>query len=467
MKKAIFAISIIFSINFSFGQKEGYVPDFKTSFHSFLSSGDDLPFWITSNQNGVFTMQNSSYQLLTAGFSRGFERDSLKKLAFTYGGDLVYGYASGSDLHINQAWAGVRYKWLVFNIGMQSEPVMYAGLSSTNGNMMWSNNARPLPRIEIASNGYIPFFFWEDWFSLKFEYEENFLFDNRFVDGANLHHKNLYFRAKMPRSWRLTAGIDHWVYWDGTSPVHGEIPGFEDYLRYILGSGGSKNALKTDQQNVSGNSLGMYVIELQKSYKNLDFTFYYNHPFEDHSGMDYANWEDGLWGIHIKRKDKKAWLSDFVYEYMNTMNQSGPVHRHFYPGHPDNRNGNDSYFSHGIYKSSHTHYQRMMGTPLFVPVINEDGIAVGYDNDRIQMHHFGLKGYIGNGFNWKSLLTWTSNYGTFGTSFPSPKGQFSFLANFEYSGDKLPFTVNSGIAFDAGDRFEERIGGFIGIVYKF
>jgi hypothetical protein len=469
MRKAIITAFIIMCINISFGQKESYIPDFKTSYHSYLSSGSDLPFWFTTNQNGVFTMQNSTYQLITGSFKRELERDSLKDLGFTYGANLVYGYASESDLHLNQAWAGIRYKWLVFNVGMQSEPIARAGLSSTNGNIMWSNNARPLPRIEFASNGFIPFFFWKDWFSLKFEYEENFL-NNRYVDGAMLHHKNLFFSAKLPKSWRITAGLDHWVYWGGTSPVLGELPGVEDYIRYILGSGGSINAPLTDQLNVAGNSLGMYVVEVDKIYDNIAFSFYYNHPFEDHSGMDYVNWKDGLWGLQISRKNRDAWLTDFVYEYMNTMNQSGAYHQipDPTPEDPNNRSGlgRDNYFLHGVYRSSHTNYNRMMGTPLFVPVVN--GNMTGFDGTRIQMHHIGVKGKIRYDFSWKSLFTWSKNYGFYGApSTPYPQNEFSFITTVKYTGNKLPFIVNTGIATDIGDRFEDRVGGFIGIIYKF
>lgn len=469
MRKTIITAFILTCINYTFGQKHSFMPEFKTSFHSFASSGDDLPFWFTSNQNGVFTMQNSTYQLLTAGFSRGLENDSLKNFGFTYGADMVYGYASESDFHLNQAWAGIRYKWFVLNAGMQADPVSYAGLSSTNGNIMWSNNARPLPGVGIASNGYMPFFFFKSWFSFKFEYEENFLNDSRYVEGAMLHHKNLFLRFKIPQTWQLTIGLDHWVYWGGTSPVYGKLPGFEDYLRYISGSSGSSDAPETDKLNVAGNSLGMYVIELQKGFENMDFTFYYNHPFEDHSGMEFANWEDGLWGIHASRKNRKAWLTDFVYEYMNTRDQSGSYHQIPNPDNPDDLigRGRDNYFNHGVYRSGHTHYNRMMGTPLFIPVINEDGVAVGFESTRMQMHHVGLKGHIYEGFDWNSLFTWSKNYGTYHNPYPSPLTEFSFLTSVNYSGNKLPFIINSGIGVDIGNRFQKRAGGYLGIVYKF
>ena len=108
-----------------------------------------------------------------------------------------------------------------------------------------------------------------------------------------------------------------------------------------------------------------------------------------------------------------------------------------------------------------------MGTPLFVPVINEDGISMGFKSTRMQMHHIGLKGYLGKGLGWNSLFTWSKNYGTYGSPYPDPLGEFSFLTTLNYSGNKLPFIVNTGIGADIGDRFENRAGGFLGITYKF
>ena len=89
------------------------IPEVSASFGSYVSSGDDLPFWLVSNQNGVFTTKNSTYQLFQFGVDRKLRNDSLKKWDFTYGGNLVYGYAGSSDFQVNQYWLGARYKWLV------------------------------------------------------------------------------------------------------------------------------------------------------------------------------------------------------------------------------------------------------------------------------------------------------------------------------------------------------------------
>lgn len=454
-----------------FAQKTGFTPDINTSFSSYASSGDDLPFWMTANQNGVFTMHNSTYQLLQAGLERSLKRDSAKTWGYMYGANLVYGYAGASDFQVNQYWAGLRYKWLVLRAGAKPEAIQYAGLSSTNGNMYWSNNSRPLPGVTLSTNGFIPFFFWKNWFSFKAEYQENLLRDDRYVMDSHLHHKSLYLRAQLPKNWRITAGLDHNVFWGGTSPNYGKLPGMRDYLRYILGQAGSSSAPKTDILNAEGNTLGMYSLEIKKNYANMSLAFYYNHPFEDRSGLEMANLRDGLWGLHYANANRKAFLTDAVVEYMNTRNQSGSFHDVPAPT-PDNPNrlhgrGNDDYFNHGVYKSGYVYENHMMGTPFFVPNINHDGISTGFSSTRMWMQHFGLKGNLCSHFTWRTLLSWSRNFGRYDAPYPSPLDEFSFLAESRYHSSKLPFDVKFGLAGDYGDRFQSKVGAFVGIHYAF
>jgi hypothetical protein len=457
--------------------------DFNVSFGSYLSSGSDLPFWLTSNKNGVFSMQNSNYQLIQAGFLKEFESDSVRKWSCTWGANLVYGYGGKSDFQANQYWLGVRHKWLVIKAGAKADPIRYGGLSSTTGNLDRSNNARPLPGISFSTNSYIPFFFFKKWFSFKGEFEEKFFSDHTIVKDAHLHHKSLYAKALLSKGWSVTLGMEHFVLWGGTSPLEGEMPGWNQYFNYILGLKAGPGAWPDDRLNKSGNQLGIYALEIIKENDKTEVSFYWNHPFEDRSGMELDNLRDGLWGIHINKKDKSAFITEVVYEYMNTFNQSGSIH-HLAAPTPDNPSritgrGRDSYFDHYIYRSF-TYYNRMMGTPLFVPRIGADGIADGFESTRMRMHHLGIKGRLASDFYWKALFTWSRNFGVYNDSFPwsanfGPSGsmypvpldEFSFLGELSYRGNKLPFEVNAGIGGDYGERFEKRFGAYAGISYRF
>jgi len=452
-------------------EKTGFTPDFHLSQTTAVSSGEDLPFWMTSNQNGIYTLHNSSYMLFQAGLNRSLDRDSLKKWGYTYGTNLVYGLAGSSNFHPNEYWLGFRFHQLILKAGAQSDPIIYGGLSSTNGNMHRSRNARPVPGLSLSTNGYIPFLFAKKWFSWRFLYEEGILKDKQYITDAHLHHKNLHLRAALSPSLSLSLGLEHYVFWGGYSPKYGQLPEWNQYFRYISGKEGGEGAALNDQMNAAGNQLGSYKLELKKEWTTTITTFYWDHPFNDRSGMELDNLRDGLWGIHLARKNRSAFITDVVYEYMNTRNQSGSISPHAAPT-PDDPNritgrGGDNYFNHGVYSSGYTHYQRMMGTPLFVPVIGADGISKGFNDTSFWMHHLGISGALGNGFYWKSISTWSSDFGGYGIVNPIPRDEFSFLVEGSYNGSKLPFIVKVGIAGDNGDRFENRLGGYLGVEFKF
>ena len=452
-------------------QKDGFEPDFRLSQTSAVSSGKDLPFWMTSNQNGIYALHNASYFLLQAGLRRDLERDTLKKWGYTYGANMVYGIAGTSDFQPNEYWLGFRFHELILKAGAQSDPVIYGGLSSTNGNMYRSRNARPVPGLSLSTNGYIPFLFAKKWFSWRFLYEEGILNDKQFVSNAHLHHKNLHFRALLTPSLSLSVGLEHYVFWGGVSPTYGQLPEWRDYFRYVAGLSGGTGAFIQDRLHTAGNQMGCYNLELKKDWNTAKTIFYWNHPFEDRSGREFDNLRDGLWGIHLATKNRTAFLTDVVYEFMNTRNQSGAMQEKPIPT-PENPTkitgrGRDNYFNHSVYTSGYTYYQRMIGTPLFVPTIGADGISKGYESSRMWMHHIGMSGTFGNGFFWKSLTTWSRNFGTYGTPYPVPLDEFSFLAESSYNGVKLPFIVKAGLAGDNGDRFENRLGGYLGIEFNF
>ena len=471
MKFHLLFLLLLLNVSLMAQEKTGFTPDFRLSQTSALSSGKDLPFWMTSNQNGVYALHNSSYFLLQAGINRSLDRDTLKKWGYTFGANMVYGIAGTSDFQPNEYWLGFRFHQLILKAGAQSDPVIYGGLSSTNGNMYRSRNARPVPGVSLSTNGYIPFLFAKKWFSWRFLYEEGILKDKQFVTNAHLHHKNLHLRASLSPSLSLSVGLEHYVFWGGVSPKYGQLPEWSQYMRYVTGFAAGAGASLNDQMNSAGNQLGSYNMEIKKNWTTINTTFYFNHPFEDRSGMELANLRDGLWGIHVATKNRSTFITDVVYEYMNTRNQSGSVYMVPAPTPQDpNRKtgrGGDNYFNQDTYPSGYVHYQRMMGSPLFVPIIGPDGVSKGFESTKMWMHHLGVSGALGNGFFWKSLATLSRNFGIPANSYLVPLNEFSFLAEGSYNGSKLPFNVKAGLAGDYGTRFEHRLGGYLGIEINF
>lgn len=478
MKLALLICMLLLSIGVSGQERHSLKTDFTVSFNSYASSGKNLPFWFTANQNGAFTSENGYYQLLRVGFvhpgryDSGLDADSIKNWSFAYGTTMIAGIGNKSDFQFNQYWFGVRYKWFNVKIGARNDSVRFAGLSHTNGNMMWSGNARPLPGITFSTNGFIPLFPQNKWLTVKALYEENFLIDRRDMTSAMLHHKYFYGKARL-KTWTFTLGMDHWVYWGGTSGTLGKTTGIEYYPRYVFGLKGGKNSSVSDKTNAAGNAIGMYALEVEKNFNGHGLTFYWNHPFEDRSGIELDNMPDGIWGLHYRNKNRDAFVSDIVYEFMATLDQSGTYHLipSGVPGVFTGR-GLDNYFAlgaggGGFNSSGHVFYNKMMGTPLFIPVIGEDGISKGFDNTRIEMHHLGLGGTFLDRLTWKSLFTWSRSHGIYGNSYPEPLDQFSCLAECRYALMRLPLSLNLGVAGDFGERFQKRAGGKVGMSWTF
>lgn len=173
------------------------------------------------------------------------------------------------------------------------------------------------------------------------------------------HHKSFFFRIKdtennFPLSF--TAGVQHFAQWGGTStnPRIGKQPqSFKDFIRVVFGQKGGDDATASDQINVLGSHYGSYDFKLSYTQKDWGGHFYYQHYFNDKSGMEFANKTDGLWGIQVDLPTI-PWLNKIVAEYLVTMNQSGPMHfitfdRDKWKG--GRGGGNDDYYNNGEYRT--------------------------------------------------------------------------------------------------------------------
>lgn len=456
-----FNLCLVFLMALSSGlmaQEERGVLAVNTSLASYTSSGKDLPFWLKSNQDGVFSSAYNLTQLLRTGFSRSFG-NSVKGLDYTFGAEVVAGYGDKLYYQPNQYWIGVKYDWVTLKFGAEADPVRFGGLSSTNGNMDASNNARPLPRISLATNDYVSFPFNRGFFSWKALYSEGMILDNSYIQNAHLHHKSFSGKVELPWKLDISFGLDHYVFWGGTSPSGGRLPGWKDYFRYILSLRAGSDFPPGDQSNAAGSQLFLYNLEVHKVFNEKQVTFYWNHPFQNRSGMKLANIADGLWGIHFSMGNDPRMVSEFVYEWMNTLSQENiATSGQIYSG--------ESYFNNSVYQSGFTHFAQMMGSPIFVPTLNDSGASVGFEDTRMWMHHLGAKGFLGKSLRWKVLLTYSGNFGTGGYSLSTPVKEFSSLEELIYVPKNSPLEFNLAVANDLGQRFENRTGFTVGLNWR-
>lgn len=469
--KISLGIPVVFLlICLSFGEPKAQDSSrFELSNTMLLSTSDEMPFWFVANRGGGVQPDNSALNLsqVLIDFSGGFFEENI--LRYHLGGTLIAGFGNENYRQVNRLFGSLGYrKWRLTGGWFQNE-IVYNGLSSTNGDFHWSDNTRPLPRLRFETNGFISFPFVPRWLSVRSRYEEGWLNDdNRFVQNTRLHQKFVHFGFKLDSRSFLIVGLDHYSMWGGTHPTVGPLPsGFDDYFRYVLGLPGSDEFIKGDQNLTAGNQLGKYVVKYHRNFNTGNLKFYYNHPFTDR--MDYSNYKDNLAGIFYESNDQKL-LSSVLYEFMYTNHQRV---RKTDDGYKIPR-GYEPYFMHGIYKSGMSYQSRMLGTPFAVPLVIKDGINYGTGNNRIILHHLGMAGFLTPALQWKGMVSYSKNFGTFSrvyrvidaSIFDTPRQQINLYGELIYTflGDK--WSLMLAAAADKGELLPDSGGIQFTICYR-
>lgn len=444
---------------------------YKLSIGSYLShDGNDeqnasLPFWMTTNQHGI--VPNANCGIAQISLYREFNPQS-RKLQFSYGADIA-GYTTKEDNKaiISQLYGSLRLGKLQLDLGVKHRPQKYHGLSSTNGNILWSDNSRSYPGYCFSLNDYSNMFFLPNWLTVKAEYGDYILNDDRYMGNrTRLHHKNLFFKTRLSKKISLITGLDHYCMWAGESEKYGVQPhSIKDYIKAATGAAGGEGALETDKINAIGNHIGAWSIRLEHK-GNTDWTFFYSHPFEDRSGREFKNYPDGNYGIFIDTKKEKALISSLVYEFTYTKHQSGPNHeRRLADGTRDILGGNDNYFDNGIYKSGYTYHNKIMGTPFFtLKAINKDGMVLGMAGARIIAHHIGIRGHIIKALNYRVKCSYIRSYGKHHAPFHPVHSDIHALTELEYTPNWLPFSINAGAAYSQYSENGKDLGCYIKII---
>ena len=278
-------------------------------------------------------------------------------------------------------------------------------------------------------------------------------------------------------------GLVHEALWGGETKTHGSQPQtFPDYLRVIFARSASNSGYIGEQVNVLGNHLGIWDLTYIKRGKANDLKLYFQHPFEDKSGAYQYFFDelkarkipiksfDGLFGIEITSNNSGI-LTKFLYEYINTMEQSGSQPP------SDSTYGWDGYYNHYIYYSGWTNLGRGIANPLFtVGQIIEYGDNV--INNRIKAHHIGFLLKLSNHINNKLLLTYSKNYGTYWDAlvfksenrpykFSGGIKQFSALVELGFLDVWNNVNIQVSYAVDRGELLDNSNSFLFSISYKF
>ncbi|MDT0677485.1 capsule assembly Wzi family protein [Autumnicola musiva] len=361
-------------------------------------SGEESPFWFHSNKRGRIDETANFSTWLNGSARTYFNNESFLEV----GAGILFQDGYIDRLRFDESYLKYQNSWFSITAGREHRQEKYSGLSASNENILWSLNARPLPGIQIETNK--PIFFSND-HGLGFtaSYGEYFLDDDRFVRNTRVHHKSLNIVYKTAGNFQLSAGLQHFVQWGGTSPEYGELSsGLDGYIRVITGQqGDSENGVL---ENAEGNQLGSYEVKLSTEINKYKVELLYNNLFEDGSGRMLYNTPDGRYGIYIEdtyKLEQNSWIKAVMYELYYTRDQSEGS---------GTTDGDDNYFVHNMYKSGWTYENKVIGVPFIT--MNEDRTRVY--NNTIVAHHLAFTGMAFGGLPYKFLGSYRSNYGNKG-----------------------------------------------------
>jgi len=371
------------------------------------------------------------------------------------------------------------------NIGAKEDYSSIYDEYLSSGDFDKSNNTRPHPEVKFSLPDFILLPYTNDNLYLRADFsmgkfmdgdwQEDFArpYNRHYTKDVLSHNKSVYFRwgntKKTDNKWQLTAGIDHQAQWGGKLyrynaetneyDVHKQPQDFDGLFRVLTVKEGGEKASGADQAFVAGSHVGSYHLKFDYKLKNMShISAYIQHFFEDGSGMALKNYQDMLLGVQYK-SGKKQLLSNVLFEYVYTKNQTGPIH--FNLGLDDDHKnlhskgtGNDDYYNNYDYVQGRSYYGRSLGTALFLsPEYNEDG-RLNFKSNRIVSFHLGLEGYFSQDLGYRLLATTGQSWGRYYVPYLSVHDGFASNLDLMYSCPKAKgLDLKLSVGYNTGDFF--------------
>lgn len=445
-----------------------------------IAKDKNVPFWMVSNRYGIVPL-DADNGYLRAGLFHSQRFGSQQKFYWNAGIDLVAAVPRYRNVYVQQLFAELGYRDVLLSIGSKETYTSLWDRNLSSGDLVHSANSRPLPEINLSIPQFVVVPLTKGWLQVKGDFAVGRSFDSAFlerqvrdvyyIEHTLWHHKSLYLRINDSRSGKpLSAvlGVQHWAQWGGTSnnPALGKQPrSFKDFLRIVACKEGGGSASVSDQINVLGNHYGSFDLKLSYTRSDWSAHAYWQHYFEDKSGIEYANARDGLWGAEVELK-KFPWLRKVVAEYFNTRDQSGPMHFITYDR-PARGGGADNYYNNGEYTTGVSYFGRAIGSPLLTsPEYNTDG-SPGFKNNRVKAFHLGAEGSLSQQIDYRLLLTWMNSWGTTFRPFADNKESLSGLLEIIYRHPRLQGWEFKGSAgADARTLYGNNLGVGIAVVKR-
>lgn len=441
---------------------------YSISMESSAAWGDSrTPLWLNANKYGLSSLQQYN-GLVRAQVFQNLTTDSEKKWDIGWGIDVVGAKNFTSTFLVQQAYLKVRWLNGTLTVGSKEEPLQLKPDNLSSGSQTFGINARPIPQVRLALDDYLNVFRNRHWLAFKGHLSYGFMTDgdwqkrwtqqqSKYSSQVLYHSKAGYLRFGTPdKPFTFEAGLEMACQFGGQGFKGDEIlkekRDLQGFLNALFWGGkGAEDVLATGGY---GNSLGSWVARANLDYPDWYLGLYYDHFFEDHSGMfllDYDGYGEGEeWNVkkynkwvHYKLKDMMLgaelqlknvpWLNRIVVEYLYTKYQSGDKYHDHTPEDPSHIAGQDNNYNHDFYTGWH-HWGQAIGNPLYAsPIYNQDH-ELRFRNNRFVAWHLGVSGQIMPQLSYRLLLSaQTGGLGTYTAPIDPSIGNCSLMTELNYT----------------------------------
>lgn len=464
--------------------------EFNAQLTGVASSGAYSPFWFANNRYGLGSSQ-CNYGYVRAGVQRDVNADARRNWRIGYGADVVGAVGMNSHFIIQQLYGDVQWKALRLGLGQKERPMELKNQQLSVGAMTTGINARPIPQLRLELPDFWTIPGTRQWLALKAHIAYGMLTDNRWqrqfatagdVYSANsfYHSKAAFLRVGNTQRFPLTliAGIEMAAQFGGESWNSNirldEGAGRAPYVKLPSGAKafwhafipGGSDSYDGDYANSEGNQLGSWHLRLDYQGKGWSVGAYMEHYFEDHSQLFWQyGWRDMQLGVEVNLF-KNPFLQQIVYEYVGTMDQSGPVYHDRTTNVPEQISGSDDYYNHTSY-GAWQHSGFLMGNPLLMSPIYNSIARIHVFHNRIRAHHVGLMGQPHDRLSWRLLYTHVRSLGEYVSPLPDPQSANLLLVEATYGLKQLPgMSVTLSYGHNDGEILGRSNGAMFTLTYQ-
>ena len=222
------------------------------------------------------------------------------------------------NFYILESFVKIKSSLINYKIGRYYRDFSnYLNDDLSSGHMLISNNAQPMPKIGLLKTIVL-----DKRKRIEFDFGLSHAVldkNDNYLKKPFLHEKFIYLKIPLDHHSSFQIGFIHEAIWGGETLIEGESTGssLKDFFKVFISSDGpmiqgSKHA------NALGNHLGIWDFVFLKQNGANDIKIYYQHFFEDTSGLRFHNGTDGLWGFEIANTTKNL---NILFEILTTTNQ--------------------------------------------------------------------------------------------------------------------------------------------------